>query len=339
MEKAYRRADLFEIESMENHRCKNEMIRFPDFEGLAMFAKVAEEGSFAGAARAMGVSVPTVSRGVARLEERLGARLFNRTSRQLALTEFGATIAEKAGDIYRQAEEAENAAREMSIQPRGLVRLAVPMSFGVRWVAPLLPEFFQAYPEVSVDLHLSDTTVDIVAQGFDAALRIAALPDSSLIARRLCPVAQIVVASPAYLERFGRPAHPRDLVGRPCLSYAYRARSDVWRFVNDAGEEHPVTPVGPLRVTNSEALLPMLLAGQAIAELPEFMAGEYLADGRLEAILTGWHLTRGGLYFVTPSARARPAKVTALADYLAERLSSPAWLAPKAEKTRSAVRS
>ena len=307
------------------------MIKFPDFEGLAMFAKVAEEGSFAAAARVLGVSVATVSRGVARLEERLGARLFNRTSRQLALTEFGATIAEKAGDIYRQAEEAESAARELSTQPRGLIRLAVPMSFGVRWVAPLLPAFFQAYPEVSIDLHLSDATTDIVAQGFDAALRIAALPDSSLVARRLCRVSQILVASSAYLDVFGRPAHPRDLVGRPCFSYAYRARGDVWRFANDAGEEHPVTPVGPLRVTNSEAFLPMLLAGQGIAELPEFMAGEYLADRRLEAILPGWSLTRGGLYFVTPSARTRPAKVTALADYLAEHLSSPPWLRPPAD--------
>lgn len=308
------------------------MTKLPDFEGLAMFAKVAEEGSFAAAARAMGVSVATVSRGVARLEERLGARLFNRTSRQLALTEFGGTIAEKAGDIYRQAEEAENAAKEMSVQPRGLVRLAVPMSFGLRWVAPLLPKFLRAYPEVSVDLHLSDATVDIVAQGFDAALRIAALPDSSLVAKRLCAVSQLVVASPDYLQRYGRPTHPRDLVGRPCFSYAYRAATDVWRFVNDAGEEEPITPVGPLRVTNSDALLPALLDGIAIAELPEFIAGEYLADGRLEAILTDWHLTRGGLYFVTPSARARPARVRALADFFAEHLSEPLWLAPRNQR-------
>lgn len=305
------------------------MTKFPDFEGLAMFAKVAEEGSFAAAARAMGVSVATVSRGVARLEERLGARLFNRTSRQLSLTEFGGTIAEKAGDLYRQAEAAENAAREMSVQPRGLVRLAAPMSFGVRWVAPLLPGFLRAYPEVSLDLHLSDATVDIVAQGFDAALRIAALPDSSLIARRLCAVSQMVVASPAYLKRHGRPAHPRELAGHACLSYAYRARNEVWRFVNHAGDEESVTPVGPLRVTNADALLPTLLDGLAIAELPEFIAGEYLADGRLEAILTDWHLTRGGLYFVTPSARARPARVTALADYLAGHLSNRQWVPTK----------
>jgi DNA-binding transcriptional LysR family regulator len=305
------------------------MAKLPDFEGLAMFAKVSEEGSFAAAARAMSVSVATVSRGVARLEDRLGARLFNRTSRQLSLTEFGRTISEKASEIYRQAEEAESAAREMSVQPRGLVRLAVPMSFGLRWVAPLLPGFFRAYPEVSIDLHLSDASVDLVADGFDAALRIAALPDSSLVARRLCAVTQYVVASPDYLAREGRPAHPRELVDRPCLSYAYRARSDVWRFTNDAGEEEPVMPSGPLRVTNSDALLPTLLDGLAIAELPEFIAGEYLSDGRLEAILTDWSLTKGGLYFVTPSARARPAKVAALSDYFAEHLSDPTWRWPK----------
>jgi DNA-binding transcriptional LysR family regulator len=305
------------------------MPRLPDFEGLAMFAKVAEEGSFAAAARTMGVSVATVSRGVARLEDRLGARLFNRTSRQLALTEFGRTICEKAGAIYRQAEEAESAAREMSVQPRGLVRLAVPMSFGLRWVAPLLPGFFRGHPEVSIDLHLSDASVDLVADGFDAALRIAALPDSSLVARRICAVTQYVVASPSYLKREGRPTHPRELVDRPCLSYAYRARSDVWRFTNDAGEEVPVMPTGPLRVTNSDALLPTLLDGLAIAELPEFIAGEYLADGRLEAILTDWSLTKGGLYFVTPSARARPAKVSALSDYFAQHLSDPSWRWPK----------
>lgn len=294
-----------------------------------MFAKVAEEGSFAAAAREMGVSVATVSRGVARLEDRLGARLLNRTSRQLALTEFGRTLCEKAGEIYRQAEAAEGAARELSVQPRGLVRLAVPMSFGLRWVAPLMPEFFRRYPDVQVDLHLADSTVDLVAEGFDAALRIAALPDSALVARRLCAVTQYVVASPAYLAREGRPAHPRELVDRPCMSYAYRARSDVWRFTNDAGDEEPVMPTGPLRVTNSDALLPMLLEGLAIAELPEFIAGEYLSDGRLEAILTDWSLTKGGLYFVTPSARARPAKVSALSDYFAEHLSEPTWRWPK----------
>lgn len=301
------------------------MSKLPDFEGLAMFAKVAEERSFAGAARAMGVSVATVSRAVSRLEERLGARLFNRTSRRLALTDFGHSLAERATRLYDEAEAAENAVREMSSRPRGLIRFAVPMSFGLRWVAPLLPEFFRLYPEISIDLHLSDATVDLVGDGFDAALRIAVLPDSSLVARRLCGVSPVVLAAPGYLARHGEPRHPRELNGHHCLGYAYRRRQDIWHFTNSAGEEESVTPSGPLRVTNADALVPMLLEGLAIAELPEFMAAEHLATGRLTAILTDWSLPKGGLYFITPSARTRPAKVGVLADFLIERLSEPAW--------------
>lgn len=305
------------------------MSNMPDFEGLAMFAKVAEERSFAGAARTLGVSVATVSRAVARLEERLGARLLNRSSRQLALTEFGASLAERAGQVYGLALETEGAAREQAGQPRGLVRLAAPMSFGLRWVAPLLPEFFRLYPAVQIDLHLSDATVDLIGDGFDAALRIAVLPDSSLVAKRLSPVARLIVAAPAYLEQHGTPVHPADLAGHACLGYAYRARSDTWHFANAAGEEASIRPRGPLRVTNSEAMLPTVLAGLAICELPEFMAAEYVRDGRLVPLLPGWSMPLGGLYFMTPSARARAAKVDALGRFLAARLSQPAWrLAP-----------
>jgi DNA-binding transcriptional LysR family regulator len=299
--------------------------KLPDFEGLAMFAKVAEERSFAGAARALGVSVATVSRAVARLEERLGARLLNRSSRQLALTEFGRTIADSALKVVREAEAAEGAAREMSARPRGLIRLSVPMSFGLRWVAPLMPAFFREYPEVSVDLHLADAQVDLVGQGFDAALRIAVLPDSSLVARRLCPVAPLVVAAPAYLERHGTPRHPSELNGHACLGYAYRARSDVWRFTNDAGEEVSIKPAGPLRVTNADALMPTVLDGLAIAEFPEFICADQVRDGSLVPILRDWTLPRGGLYFVTPSARTRPAKIEALSEFFVRHLSSPSW--------------
>jgi DNA-binding transcriptional LysR family regulator len=301
------------------------MSTLPDFEGLAMFAKVAEERSFAGAARTLGVSVATVSRAVARLEDRLGARLLNRTSRQLALTEFGQTIADSAMKVYREAEAAEGAAREMSARPRGLIRLSVPMSFGLRWVAPLLPAFFREYPEVSVDLHLTDAQVDLVGQGFDAALRIAVLPDSSLVARRLCPVSPLVVASPAFLERHGTPRHPSELAAHPCLGYAYRARSDVWRFTNHAGEEVSIKPAGPLRVTNADALMPTVLDGLAIAEFPEFICADQVRDGSLVPILKDWTLPRGGLYFVTPSARARPAKIEALSEFFVRHLSKPDW--------------
>jgi DNA-binding transcriptional LysR family regulator len=301
----------------------------PDFEGMAMFAKVAEERSFARAAKVLGLSVATVSRGVGRLEERLGGRLFNRTSRQLSLTDFGRGLAERASQLYCDAADMENAAREIASQPRGLIRLAVPMSFGLRCVAPILPDFFRLYPEITVDLHLSDAVVDLVAEGFDAALRIAVLPDSSLVARRLAPVAPFIVASTAYLQRYGRPDHPLDLIEQHCLGYAYRPRQDVWRFRNDAGEEHVVTPRGVLRVTNSDVLIPMVLEGLAVAELPEFICSEFLADGRMQAIVTDWTLPKGGLYFVTPSARARPVKVDVLASFLAERLSQPPWRWPR----------
>ncbi|WP_252181111.1 LysR family transcriptional regulator [Azospirillum sp. B4] len=303
-------------------------MRAPDFEGLAMFAKVAEERSYAAAARAMGVSVATVSRGVSRLEDRLGARLFNRTSRRLALTDVGAALAARASQLYAEAEAVEDAARELSTRPRGTVRLAVPMSFGVRWVAPLLPAFLRMYPEITVDLHLSDAVVDLIGDGFDAALRIAVLTDSSLVARRLCPIARHIVAAPSYIARYGRPRHPGELAAHHCLGYAYRARQDVWRLINAEGVEVAVTPTGPLRVTNGEALLPTVLEGLAIAELPEFLAAEYLADGRLVDLLEGWSLPLGGLYLVTPTTRARPAKVEALADFFIETLSQPAWSRP-----------
>jgi DNA-binding transcriptional LysR family regulator len=304
------------------------MSKLPDFEGLAMFAKVAEEGSFAAAASAMGVSVATVSRAVTRLEDRLGGRLFNRTSRRLALTDYGHALAERASRIYAEAEEAEDIAREAASRPRGLVKLAAPLSFGARWVAPLLPEFFRRYPEIAIDLHLTDAQTDLIGEGFDAAVRIAVMDDSSLVARLIRPVRRFVVASPAYLARHGRPQHPRDLCAHRCLSYANRAKRDVWRFTHlTTGEECPIAPAGPLRGTSIEALAPTVLEGLAIAELPEFVATQHFREKQLEPILTDWRLPEGGLYFVTPTARSRPAKVSALADFLIAGLAGAPWSA------------
>src|SRR5579864_5372937 len=303
------------------------MSKLPDFEGLAMFAKVAEEGSFAAAATAMGVSVATVSRAVTRLEERLGGRLFNRTSRRLALTDYGHTLAERASKIYADAEEAEDIAREASSRPRGLVKLAAPLSFGTRWIAPLLPEFFRRYPDIAVELHLTDAQTDLIGEGFDAALRIAVLEDSSLVARLIAPVRRFVVASPTYLSRYGRPQHPHDLGAHQCLTYTNRSKRDVWRFTHKSGEECTVTPTGALRGTSVEALLPTVLAGLAITELPEFIATQYFPGKQLEPILTDWRLPEGGLYFVTPTARARPAKVSALAGFFIARLTDARWSA------------
>src|SRR6202008_3259969 len=312
------------------------MSKLPDFEGISMFAKVAEERSFAAAARAMGVSVATVSRAVTRLEDRLGGRLFNRTSRRLALTDYGHRLAVRASKIYSEAEEAEDFARETSSKPRGLVKLTAPLSFGARWVAPILPAFFRQYPDVAIDLHLTDAHADLIGDGFDAALRIAVREDSSLVARLIVPVRRFLVASPIYIARYGRPQHPHDLAAHQCLSYANRATRDVWRFTNrTSGEECLITPTGPLRGTSVEALLPTVLEGLAITELPEFAATQYFREKQLEPLLTDWRLPEGGLYFVTPTARARPAKVSALADFLIAELSNARWCANAGEVGRA----
>ena len=209
------------------------MSKLPDFEGLAMFAKVAEERSFAAAARVTGLSVATVSRSVARLEDRLGGRLINRTSRRLALTDLGRNLADRAARLYTDAEDAENLARETSSQPRGVVRLAVPMSFGVRWVAPILPDFFRAYPKVSVDLHLTDDKIDLIGDGFDAAVRIAVLADSSLVARKIATVRRLhpgraELHSPlrpsAASRRSRRPFVSGIRLARPGRRLAFRGR-------------------------------------------------------------------------------------------------------------------
>jgi DNA-binding transcriptional LysR family regulator len=293
------------------------MSKLPDFEALAIFAKVVELRSFAATASELALSKPTVSKAVSRLEQRLGARLFNRTSRRLALTDAGQKLSERAARLLADGEAVESEALSQSVAPRGLVRLAVPMTFGVKVVAPILPEFLKQYPDVSIDLHLSDAMVDLIGEGFDAGLRIASLPDSSLIARRLCTMPRYTVAAPAYLKKYGRPTHPMHLAQHRCFAYAYLSTPNVWHYTNAAGEQASVRPAGQLRVNNGEAVLPALLAGLGIADLPDFIVGDAIASGEVEVILKGWKQTEGAVHLVMPPGGPRPARVEVLAEFLA----------------------
>ncbi|MBN8962715.1 MAG: LysR family transcriptional regulator [Rhizobiales bacterium] len=296
------------------------MSKLPDFEALAIFAKVVELRSFAAAATELALSKATVSKAVGRLEERLGARLFNRTSRRLALTDAGRTLAVRAAQLLADGEAAESEALAQSAAPRGLVRLAVPMTFGIKVLSPLLPDFLAQYPDVAVDMHLSDAMVDLIGEGFDIGVRIASLPDSSLVARRLCAMPRHTVAAPSYLEKYGRPTHPMHLAQHRCFAYAYLSTPNVWHFTNAAGDEATVRPSGQLRVNNGEAVLPALIAGLGIADLPDFIVGDAIAAGQVEVILKDWKQTEGAVHLVMPSGGPRPARVEALIEFLADRL-------------------
>jgi DNA-binding transcriptional LysR family regulator len=299
--------------------------RLPDLEAWAIFAKVAEHASFAGAAKEFGLSNPTVSKALARLEGRLGVTLLQRNSRRLSLTEAGRAALIRATRILQEGEAVEDEAVEQSSLPRGRVRISAPLSFGIGHIAATLPDFLQTYPGITLDFSLSDRRVDLVAEGFDLALRIARLEDSALIARRLCAVRLLLLAAPGYLHAHGRPSHPAELRRHEALAYSGGAAPGVWRFVHAQFGEEVVEPRVRLWTDNADLLAPALLAGQGLAIQPEFLVWREVRSGALEIVMPDWAPPPLALHLVMPPSPLRPLRVQAVVDHLSRALAQAPW--------------
>jgi DNA-binding transcriptional LysR family regulator len=296
-----------------------------DLLDIAAFVQVAETGAFARAAERMGISKSILSRRVARLEERLGARLLVRTAQGAQPTEIGAAYYARASNILTELEAAQEVVAEAVTQMAGSIRLTAPVSFGIEYLAPALADFARVHPRIDLDIALEDKKIDLAAGGFDLAVRIGNLADSALIARKVATVRAAVLASPAYLEERGRPEHPRDLNGHDLLLYANIGSAEQWRFKVDGKWEH-VRGRTRLRADNGEMLREAACAGLGICILPTFIAARAIESGKLEPLLLDHPLEESGLHVVMPPGRAVTARVRALIEFLASRFGpEPEW--------------
>ena len=293
---------------------------------VAVFVRVVERGSFTLAADELELSRAVVSKYVSRLEERLGARLLHRTTRRLALTEAGAALFEASRGALERIEEAESAVAQFQSEPRGRLRVSAPMSFGILHLGAAMTEFARAHPGITLDVRLDDRFVNLVEEGIDVAVRIGALTDSSLVARKLSISRSVVCASPGYLAEHGRPETPGDLASHGCLLYSYLSTANVWRFTAPDGREIPVAVAGPLRINNGIVLGEAAAAGRGILLAPTFYVAPMLRDGRLERILPNYRLPELGIHAVYPQRGHVPPKVRAFVDFLARRFGKkPEW--------------
>lgn len=290
-----------------------------DLAYMVTFARVVKAGSFAGAARRLGVTSSVASKHVAKLEQALGVRLLNRSTRKLSLTEAGTAYYEHCARIVEEVESSRTAIAQLQAAPRGLLRVTAPVTFANTRLGPILREFFTRYPDIQLDLNATNRVVDLAEEGFDVAVRIARTLPPNVVARELRRVRWHLCASPEYLEREGTPSHPANLSRHNCLTFPSAAQPVVWHFVR--GSERAEVPVhGSLQSNMVEALHDIVLAGTGLTLLPGYMAGKDIREGKLRAVLEDWQIEAGStLYAVYLPTRYLTPKVRVFVDFLVEK--------------------
>lgn len=295
---------------------------------MAAFVAVVDAGSFVGASDTLRMSKAAVSRHVDSLERRIGVRLLHRTTRRLSLTEEGRLFCQRAREILDATDAAEAEVSSSTRVPGGMVRVNVPLSFGMSHLAPLWADFMAAYPQIDLDVTLNDRIVDLVNEGYDLAIRISSLPDSSMVCRKLAATEMVVCASPGYLARHGVPGHPQELTRHRVLAYTFLAQRGEWRFSGPDGEI-AVRTRARIYSNNGDTCRAIALRDGGIILQPSFMIGEDLKRGDLVRLMPEYHAIELGIYAVYPSRKQLPLKVRCLIDFLAEAFSMPPWASAK----------
>lgn len=297
-----------------------------DLNLLAVFARVVEAGSFAEAARRLGSSRSAVSKAVAKLEKTLGARLLNRTTRYLSLTEIGVSVADHSARMLDEAAQAERLVDSLNTEPRGVLRVSASVAFGTLHVAPALAVFLPLYPDLRIDLTITDRWVDLAEEGYDVSIRVTGEPPPGWVARKLAPIRRRLCATPGYFERRGIPRTPTDLIAHNCLDYTRSGDQGRWRFIGPEGEEISVPVTGPLHVDDDEALSQAVLGGLGLGLLPTFIIGKDLQGGKLQAVLSEYIPVERHVYAMYLPTRHLPSKVRVFIDFLVDHIGAePYW--------------
>jgi DNA-binding transcriptional LysR family regulator len=283
---------------------------------MEAFATVVDQGGFTDAAKKMGISKSAVSKHVSSLEARLGARLLNRTTRRVSPTEIGLAYYDRARRVLNDAGEADALVSSMQSEPSGLLRISVATDFGVGHLSPILAEFLRAYPEIQINMVLNNRFVELISEGFDMAVRIGELEDSTLRARRLTETTKRMIASPEYVTEYGMPHKIDDLSDHKLLHYSNQAAGNVWKVTAPSGEKRQVRTAGWLTVNDGQSLLNAAVSGLGIAYLPSFLYEQALADGEVVEVMPDLPGETLGVYAVYPPGRFTQPKVRAFIDYL-----------------------